>query len=74
MTIAMEGHRLDMQVPALARAIVTLCDGTRDLAAIHAAIQEKRADLDYDAFKRQFDQCYGVMNAINRMVLRLPAG
>ncbi len=61
-----------MQVPALARAIVALCDGRRDLAAIHGAIQAKRADLDYDAFKRQFDQLYGVMNAINRMVLRLP--
>jgi len=72
-TVAMEGHKIDMPVPALARAIVALCDGQRDLAAIHAAIQEKRADLDYDAFKRQFDQFYSVMNAINRMVLRLPA-
>lgn len=71
-TVAMEGHKLDMPVPALARAIVALCDGQRDLSAIHAEIQEKRADLDYDAFKRQFDQFFGVMNAINRMVLRLP--
>ena len=71
-TVAKEGHKLDMQVPSLARAIVGLCDGERDLAAIHAAIQEKRTDLDYDAFKRQFDQFYDVMNAINRMVLRLP--
>jgi hypothetical protein len=72
-TVAMEGHKLDMPVPALSRAVVALCDGQRDLAAILAAIQEKRADLDYDAFKTQFDQLYGVMNAINRMVLRLPA-
>ena len=71
-TVAMEGHKLEMQVPALSRAIVALCDGQRDLAAIHGAIQGKRADLDYDAFQRQFDQFYGVMNAINRMVLRLP--
>ena len=72
--VAMEGHKTDMPVPGLARAIVALCDGQRDLAAIHAEIQVKRADLDYAAFKRQFDQLYGVMNAINRMVLRLPAG
>jgi SAM-dependent methyltransferase len=72
-TVAMEGHKISMAVPALARAIVALCDGQRDLAAIHAEIQEKRADLDYDGFKRQFDQFYGVMNAINRMVLRLPS-
>jgi SAM-dependent methyltransferase len=71
-TVVMEGHKLDMPVPALARAMVALCDGRRDLAAIHAEIREKRADLYYDAFKRQFDQFYGVMNAINRMVLRLP--
>ena len=71
-TVSAEGHKIDMAVPALARAIVTLCDGQRDLAAIHATIQEKRADLDYAGFKRQFDQFYGVMNAINRMVLRLP--
>ncbi len=71
-TVAMEGHKLDMPVPPLARAIVALCDGWRDLAAIHGAIQEKRAELDYDAFKRQFDQLYETMNAINRMVLRLP--
>jgi SAM-dependent methyltransferase len=71
-TVAMEGHKLDMQVPPLGRAIVAQCDGERDLAAIHGAIQEKRTDLDYDAFKRQFDPFYDVMNAINRMVLRLP--
>ena len=73
-SVKKEGHQIDMQVPSLARAIVALCDGQRDLAAIHASIQQKRADLDYDGFKRQFDQFYNVMNAINRMVLRLPAG
>ncbi|NKB48001.1 MAG: methyltransferase [Alphaproteobacteria bacterium] len=71
-TVSTEGHKQVMQVPSLSRAIVALCDGQRDLAAIHGAIQEKRGDLDYDAFKMQFDQLYGVMNAINRMVLRLP--
>ena len=36
--------------------IVALCDGNRSLIDIHAAIREKRSDLDYDAFKRQFDE------------------
>ena len=71
-SVATEGHKLDMVMPPLARAMAALCDGQRDLAAIHEAIQAKRADLDYDAFKSQFDKFYGVMNAINRMVLRLP--
>ncbi|MBT4908374.1 MAG: methyltransferase [Rhodospirillaceae bacterium] len=71
-TVTSEGLKTDMPVPALSRPIAALCDGKHSLAEIHAKIQEKRADLDYDAFKRQFDDLYRVMNAINRMVLRLP--
>ena len=57
----------------LAWKIAGLCDGARSLAEIHAEIQAKRSELDYDAFKRQFDELYRVMNAINRMVLRRPS-
>ncbi len=71
-TMTADGLKTDMAVPALSRPIAALCDGNRSLAEIHAAIQEKRSDLDYGAFKRQFDELYRVMNAINRMVLRLP--
>lgn len=71
-TVSAEGLKTDMPVPALSRPIAALCDGNHSLAEIHAAIQAKRSDLDYDAFKRQFDELYRVMNAINRMVLRLP--
>lgn len=71
-TVTTEGLATDMVVPALSRPIAALCDGHRTLAEIHAAIREKRSDLDYDAFKRQFDELYRVMHAINRMVLRLP--
>ncbi|MEP4378344.1 MAG: class I SAM-dependent methyltransferase [Alphaproteobacteria bacterium] len=72
-TVTTEGLKTDMVVPALSRPIAALCDGKHSLAEIHARIREKRGDLDYDAFKRQFDELYRVMNAINRMVLRLPA-
>ena len=72
-TVTTDGLKTTMAVPTLSRPIVALCDGNRSLAEIHAAIREKRSDLDYDAFKRQFDEFYRVMNAINRMVLRLPA-
>jgi SAM-dependent methyltransferase len=71
-TVTSEGLKTDMPVPALSRPIAALCNGKHSLAEIHAKIQEKRADLDYDAFKRQFDELYRVMNAINRMVLQLP--
>lgn len=70
--VSADGLKIDMPVPPLARAITALCDGANDLAAIHAAIREKRSDLDYDAFQRQFAALYSAMNAINRMVLRLP--
>ena len=72
-TVSTEGLETDMPVPPLSRAIAGLCDGTRSLAEIHAEIQAKRSELDYDAFKRQFDELYRVMNAINRMVLRRPS-
>jgi len=72
-TVSTEGLETDMPVPPLSRAIAGLCDGTRSLAEIHAEIQAKRSELDYDPFKRQFDELYRVMNAINRMVLRRPS-
>lgn len=73
-TITSEGLKTTLAVPSLARAIVAACDGTTSLAGIHAAIREKRSDLDYDAFKRQFDAVYRTLNPVNLMVLRLPGG
>lgn len=73
-TVSTEGLKTDMPVPPLSRAIAGLCDGTHTLAQIHEAIQAKRSDLDFEGFKRQFDDLYRVMNAINRMVLRRPPG
>ena len=55
-------------VPFFARLFFLLLPAHYMMGPIHGAIHEKRADLDYDGFKRQFDQFYGVMNAINRMV------
>ncbi|MBO23397.1 MAG: methyltransferase [Rhodospirillaceae bacterium] len=72
-TVNADGLKTDMSIPPLSRTIGSLCDGTRSLSEIHEAIREKRSDLNYDAFKRQFDDLYRVMNAINRMALRSPA-
>jgi len=69
---SIEGMTIDMPVPPLSRMIAGLCDGTNDLTAIHAAVREKRSEMDYDAFRKQFDAFYRVMNAINKLVLRLP--
>ena len=71
-SVVSDGHRIDMYVPSLAKAIVILCDGRRDLISIHKIIREKRKDLDYEEFMKHFDRLYSVMNSINRMVLRMP--
>ncbi len=72
-TVSSDGLKTAFAVPALARAIIGLCDGQRSLAAIHDAIRGKRTDLDWHAFQRQFAELYTVMNGINRMVLVKPA-
>ena len=71
-SVVSDGHRIDMYVPSLAKAIVILCDGRRNLISIHKIIREKRKDLDYEEFMKHFDRLYSVMNSINRMVLRMP--
>lgn len=71
-TVSIDGMKVNMMVPALARIIIGLCDGNRTLAEIHKAVQEKRSEIDYDTFKGQFDALYRVMNGINKLMLRLP--
>ncbi|MBS28861.1 MAG: methyltransferase [Alphaproteobacteria bacterium] len=73
LSVATDGLKTSMSIPALSRSMIGLCDSRRSLADIHASILERRSDLDYEGFKRQFDQLYKVLNAINQMVLRLPA-
>lgn len=70
--VSTEGLKVDMPVPPLARMMVGLCDGKTNLAGVHAGVQEKRPEMDYETFKVQFDALYKVMSVINRMVLRLP--
>jgi SAM-dependent methyltransferase len=74
MTVTSDGLKLSFAVPPLARSIVGLCDGERDLGAIHAAIAGKRPDLDWTGFQRQFAALYVALNGINRLVLRRSPG
>jgi SAM-dependent methyltransferase len=73
MTVSGDGLKTSLPVPPLARSIVGLCDGVHDLGAIHAALRERRPDLDWPAFQRQFAALYATLNGINRLVLRRPA-
>jgi SAM-dependent methyltransferase len=74
MTVTSDGLRTALAVPPLARTIIGLCDGERSLGTIHAAIRDRRPDLDWPGFRRQFVALYAAMNGINRMVLRAPRG
>ena len=65
-----EGHKIDMSVTPLAKAIIELCDGNRDLDEIYSVICKRRSDLQWRDFKNQFDRLFRVMNSINRIVLR----
>lgn len=66
------GLQFSYAVPRLARAIVERCDGQKSLSDIYEDIRRLRSDLDWTAFKQQFDAFFDTMLAINRMVLRLP--
>ena len=70
--VTIESTNISMPVPSLAHTIIGQCDGNTSLFDIHAAVREKRPEMDYDAFKNQFDALYKVMNAINKLVLRVP--
>ena len=72
-TVNAGGLKVPVSLPPLARAFAQLCDGELSLTEIHAAVRQKRPDMDYDAFRQQFDSYYRAMNAINKLVLRLPA-
>jgi hypothetical protein len=73
MSVSGDGLKTSFAVPRLARSMVGLCDGQRTLADIHAALREKRADLDWPMFLRHFGELYAVLNGINRMLLRCPS-
>ncbi|HZS85454.1 MAG TPA: class I SAM-dependent methyltransferase [Stellaceae bacterium] len=65
------GVPVSFPLPPLAAAILARCDGRRSLEEIRAALPGRP---DWPAFKAQFDALYAVMNGVNRLLLRCPAG
>ena len=73
--VDMEGVKLSLPLPALAAPILTLIDGKRSLAQIHAELQSTQAPApDWDTFKGQFDQLFSAFYGFSRMFLKKSAG
>jgi SAM-dependent methyltransferase len=68
----LDGIPLRLPMPDLAAEIVARIDGRSSLARLHAALQERRPDLDWFAFKAAFDRVYEVLGALNHLWILYP--
>jgi 2-polyprenyl-3-methyl-5-hydroxy-6-metoxy-1,4-benzoquinol methylase len=66
----LDGVKWRAALPPLAGVMLSRIDGKRSLGALHAELQAIDKTLDWERFKRQFDQLYAAFNAANRMLLR----
>jgi 2-polyprenyl-3-methyl-5-hydroxy-6-metoxy-1,4-benzoquinol methylase len=66
----LDGVKWRTALPPLAGAMLSRIDGKRSLGQIHAELQALDKALDWERFKRQFDQLYAAFNAANRLLLR----
>jgi len=66
----LDGVKWRAALPPLAGAMLARIDGRRSLGQIHAELQSLDKALDWERFKRQFDQLYAAFNAANRLLLR----
>ena len=70
MKVDLDGVPLRLPLPRLAPAILAGIDGTRSLGDIHTALQAHEPDLDFSAFKAQFDRLYEALNELNHLLIR----
>ena len=68
----LDGLPMAFPMPHLAAAILAQIDGAKSLADLHAALRQLDSALTWDAFKRQFDRVYAVMNGLNRLLIHYP--
>jgi SAM-dependent methyltransferase len=66
----LDGVKWRAALPPLAGAMLARIDGKRSLGQIHEEVRALDKGLDWERFKRQFDQLYAAFNAANRMLLR----
>ena len=73
LTANFDGIQVRLPLPRLAGPILSRIDGRANLAAIHGDLARLDGSLDWDKFKRQFDELYAALNGINKLLLRVPA-
>lgn len=66
---SLDGLDFSMPLPPLARDILLLCDGRRNLDEIRKSLP---GAPDWFRFKPQFDAVYRALNGFNKMLLRFP--
>ncbi len=71
LTVGIDGAERALALPPLAGAILSRIDGRKDLAALHGELDRARGGgLDWDTFKRQFDQLFATLHGIGKIYLR----
>ena len=70
LTMVIDGLRLVQPMPSLARAILTLIDGTKSVADIEAVFASR--GISADAFRRAWRDTFTALEQQNRLFLRDP--
>jgi len=68
--IDLMGAVIPLPLPRLAGPILARVDGKARLGAIHQAVAEKAGNLDWNAFRTQFEQLFTALNGVGKMYLR----
>jgi len=71
-TATVDGLPFRMALPRLAGAILQRIDGRRTIADIHALLRTQDPRLDAAAFRAQFAQLFTSLNALGKLMLRVP--
>jgi SAM-dependent methyltransferase len=70
---SIDGWQAKLPLPPLAPALAAAIDGQRSLTDIHLMLAEKRRDLDWAEFQRQFWIFFAAFNGIGHLMLRRSA-
>ena len=69
-TATVDGLPFRLALPRLAGAMLARVDGRARLRDIHAALRERDARLDEQAFLSQFAQAFESLHALGKLMLR----
>jgi hypothetical protein len=70
--VFLSGVSLELPLPRLAGPLLARIDGQTSLGALHQHLLALDRTLDWEAFKRQFDQLYRQLTGIGKLYLKAP--